>query len=122
MVSSVTTTYFLHKLRFDFSVSDCRTSSANGNHHRVAAKKVSKADRRRPATSVHGFVIRHSTERLRILNDVRQSERHRQIIVVTKCNALVLLCSFVKLFFTIAIVDIMVAGVAMANQFVGGGL
>ncbi len=29
----------------------------NGNHHRVAAKKVSKVEGRRSATSVHGFVI-----------------------------------------------------------------
>jgi hypothetical protein len=29
----------------------------NGNHHRVAAKMVSKIDRGRPATSVHGFVL-----------------------------------------------------------------
>jgi len=28
-----------------------------GNHHRVAAKKVSKIERCRPATSVHGFVL-----------------------------------------------------------------
>ena len=31
----------------------------NGNHHRVAAKKVSKVERRRSATSVHGFVMSH---------------------------------------------------------------
>ncbi len=30
----------------------------NDNHHRVAAKKVSKIDRGRSATSVHGLVIR----------------------------------------------------------------
>ena len=29
----------------------------NGNHYRVAAKMVSKIDRGRPATSVHGFVL-----------------------------------------------------------------
>jgi hypothetical protein len=29
----------------------------NGNHHRVAARKVSKVERSRSATSVHGFVI-----------------------------------------------------------------
>jgi hypothetical protein len=29
----------------------------NGNHHRVAVEKVSKIDRERPATSVHGFVL-----------------------------------------------------------------
>ena len=29
----------------------------NGNHHRVAAKMVSKIDRGRPATSVHGYVL-----------------------------------------------------------------
>jgi hypothetical protein len=29
----------------------------NGNHHRVAAKMVSKIERGRPATSVHGFVL-----------------------------------------------------------------
>jgi hypothetical protein len=28
-----------------------------GSHHRVAAKKVSKVKRGRPATSVHGFVL-----------------------------------------------------------------
>ena len=28
-----------------------------GNHHRVAAKVVSKIERGRPATSVHGFVL-----------------------------------------------------------------
>jgi hypothetical protein len=30
---------------------------ANGNHHRVAAKVVSKIERSRPATSVHGYVL-----------------------------------------------------------------
>ena len=29
----------------------------NGNHHRVAAKKVSQIERGRPATSVHGYVL-----------------------------------------------------------------
>ena len=29
----------------------------NGNHHRVAAKVVSKIECGRPATSVHGFVL-----------------------------------------------------------------
>jgi hypothetical protein len=29
----------------------------NGNHHRVAVKVVSKIERGRPATSVHGFVL-----------------------------------------------------------------
>ena len=29
----------------------------NGNHHRVAAKVVSKIERGRPATLVHGFVL-----------------------------------------------------------------
>ena len=28
-----------------------------GNHHRVAAKKVSQIERGRPATSVHGYVL-----------------------------------------------------------------
>jgi hypothetical protein len=31
--------------------------SDNGNHHRVAAKVVSKIDRGQPATSVHGYVL-----------------------------------------------------------------
>jgi len=34
-----------------------RTLKTNGNHHRVAAKVVSKIDRGRPATSVHGYVL-----------------------------------------------------------------
>ena len=34
------------------------TIKFNGNHHRVAAKKVSKVQRSRSATSVHGFVMR----------------------------------------------------------------
>jgi hypothetical protein len=29
----------------------------NGNHHRVAAEKVSQIERGRPATSVHGYVL-----------------------------------------------------------------
>jgi hypothetical protein len=29
----------------------------NGNHHRVAAKVVSKIERGRPATSVHGYAL-----------------------------------------------------------------
>jgi hypothetical protein len=29
----------------------------NGNHHRLAAKKISKIDRGRPTTSVPGFVL-----------------------------------------------------------------
>jgi hypothetical protein len=35
----------------------CGRVGQNGNHHRVAAKMVSKIDRGRPATSVHGFVL-----------------------------------------------------------------
>jgi hypothetical protein len=37
--------------------------SDNGDHHRVAAKVVSKIDRGRPATSVHGFVRAFSRTR-----------------------------------------------------------
>ena len=33
------------------------SASQNGNHHRVAAKVVSKIERGRPATSVHGYVL-----------------------------------------------------------------
>ncbi len=33
------------------------SASQNGNHHRVAAKVVSKIDRGQPATSVHGYVL-----------------------------------------------------------------
>jgi hypothetical protein len=35
----------------------CGSASQNGNHHRVAAKKESKVERGRSATSVHGFVL-----------------------------------------------------------------
>ncbi len=35
----------------------CGRVGQNGNHHRVAAKMVSKIDRGRPATSVHGCVL-----------------------------------------------------------------
>jgi hypothetical protein len=33
------------------------STANNGNHHRVAVEKVSKIDRGRPATSVHGYVL-----------------------------------------------------------------
>jgi hypothetical protein len=33
------------------------SDQSNGNHHRMAAKKVSKIERSRPATSVPGFVL-----------------------------------------------------------------
>ena len=33
------------------------SDQSNGNHHRLAAKKVSKIERIRPATSVPGFVL-----------------------------------------------------------------
>jgi hypothetical protein len=33
------------------------SASQNDDHHRVAAKGVSKIKRGRPATSVHGFVL-----------------------------------------------------------------
>jgi hypothetical protein len=35
----------------------CGRVGQNGNHHRVAAKMVSKIDCGRPATLVHGFVL-----------------------------------------------------------------
>ena len=35
----------------------CGRVGQNGNHHRVAAKVVSKIERGRPATSVHGYVL-----------------------------------------------------------------
>jgi hypothetical protein len=35
----------------------CGRVGQNGNHHRVAAKMVSKIERGRPATSVHGYVL-----------------------------------------------------------------
>jgi hypothetical protein len=43
--------------------SDVTFLTPNGNHHRVAAKMVSKIDRGRPATSVHGFVRAFSRTR-----------------------------------------------------------
>jgi hypothetical protein len=33
------------------------SDQSNGNHHRMAAKKVSKIERSRPPTSVPGFVL-----------------------------------------------------------------
>jgi hypothetical protein len=36
---------------------ECLRTSANSNHHRVAAEKISKIDRGAPATSVLGFVL-----------------------------------------------------------------
>jgi len=35
----------------------CGGQLSAGQHHRVAAKVVSKIERGRPATSVHGFVL-----------------------------------------------------------------
>jgi hypothetical protein len=35
----------------------CGGQLSAGQHHRVAAKVVSKMERRRPAASVHGFVL-----------------------------------------------------------------
>jgi hypothetical protein len=35
----------------------CGRVGQNGNHHRVAAEMVSKIERGRPATLVHGYVL-----------------------------------------------------------------
>ena len=43
--------------RTEYRVRIIRLVSTNGNHHRVAAKMVSKIERGRPATSVHGYVL-----------------------------------------------------------------
>ena len=45
------------------------SSSHNGNHHRVAAKVVSKIERGRPATSVHGVVLAVFRARARARRD-----------------------------------------------------
>ena len=39
------------------TIGACGRVGQNGNHHRVAAEKVSQIERGRPATSVHGFVL-----------------------------------------------------------------
>jgi hypothetical protein len=45
----------------------------NGNHHRVAAKVVSKIERGRTATSVHGFVLDVFRARSRARSIIRLS-------------------------------------------------
>ena len=42
-----------------------------GNHYRVAAKVVSKIERGRPATSVHGFVLAVFRARARARSIIR---------------------------------------------------
>ena len=46
-----------------------------GNHHRVAAKVVSKIERGRPATSVHGFVLAVFRARARARARARSIDR-----------------------------------------------
>ena len=43
----------------------------NGNHHRVAAKVVSRIEQGRPATSVHGFVLAVFRARARARSSMR---------------------------------------------------
>ena len=49
--------------------------TTNGNHHRVAAKVVSRIERGRPATSVHGFVLAVFRARARARARTRSIER-----------------------------------------------
>ena len=49
------------------------SASQNGNHHRVAAKVVSKIERGRPATSVHGYVLAVFRARARSIKQLYHS-------------------------------------------------
>jgi hypothetical protein len=53
--------------------------SDNGDHHRVAAKVVSKIDRGRPATSVHGLVLAVFRARARAQSALADGARARSI-------------------------------------------
>ena len=57
----------------------CGGQLSAGQHHRVAAKVVSKIERGRPATSVHGFVMAVFRARAQ-RSDARARARARSIL------------------------------------------
>jgi hypothetical protein len=60
--------------RFEvFSFFSPKGVCTNGNHHRVAAEKVSKIERGRPATSVHGYVLAFFRARARSIRQLYHS-------------------------------------------------
>lgn len=52
---------------------------ANGDHHRVAAQKIHHFKRSRPATLVHGFVMRRRYDSVRAWVNRRSSFRHHRV-------------------------------------------
>jgi hypothetical protein len=67
----------------------CSRVGQNGNHHRVAAKVVSKIDRGRPATSVHGFVRAFSRTRTRAQRSGARARSIKQLYHSILVNALI---------------------------------
>ena len=63
-----------------------RFSWDNGNHHRVASKVVSKIERGRPATSVHGFVLAVFRARARARARARSIKQLYHSILVNALN------------------------------------
>jgi hypothetical protein len=63
--------------------------TANGNHHRVAAKMVSKIDRGRPATSVHGYVLAVFRARARAQRSGARARSIKQLYYSILVNALI---------------------------------
>ena len=59
----------------------------NGNHHRVAARVVSKIERSRPATSVHNFALAvfHARARCRIF-DYEHGARWDPVVASARTN------------------------------------
>jgi hypothetical protein len=61
----------------------------NGNHHRVAVEKVSKIDRERPATSVHGFVLAFFRARARAQRSGARARSIKQLYHSILVNTLI---------------------------------
>jgi hypothetical protein len=61
----------------------------NGNHHRVAVEKVSKIDRGRPATSVHGYVLAVFRARARAQRSGARARSIKQLYHSILVNALI---------------------------------
>jgi hypothetical protein len=68
----------------------CGRVGQNGNHHRVAVKMVSKIERGRPATSVHGYVLAVFRARARARARARSIDRSiKQLYHSILVNALI---------------------------------
>jgi hypothetical protein len=67
----------------------CGRVGQNGNHHRVAAKMVSKIERGQPATSVHGYVLAVFRARARAQRSGARARSIKQLYHSILVNALI---------------------------------